>query len=126
MVIQISQHFKLNFYRSLRPIYFKRLKLTLFFPHVLLQIFLHLGVNFIDVKRAHFSYKRLFSSYILALNELSYKKFVGLTLMKLTEGMTSTRQASPVTHFSLFKTKREITSIGLMAKENLDKHWQVD
>ena len=42
------------------------------------------GVNFINVKRAHFSYERLFSSYVLALNELSYEKFARLTLMKLT------------------------------------------
>ena len=33
------------------------------------------AVNFINVKRARFSYKRLFSSYVLALNKLSYKKF---------------------------------------------------
>jgi len=95
MVIQISQHFKLNFYRSLRPIFFKRLKMTLFFPHVLSQIFLHPGVNFIDVKRAHFSYERLFSSYVLALNELSYKKFARLTLMKLTEDMKSSIPCYP-------------------------------
>ncbi len=44
------------------------------------------GVNFINVKRAHFLYECLFSSYILALNELSYKKFARLTLMKLTAG----------------------------------------
>ncbi len=42
------------------------------------------GVNFINVKRVHFSYERLFSSYILALNKLSYEKFARLTLMKLT------------------------------------------
>ncbi len=44
------------------------------------------GVNFINIKLAHFSYERLFSSYVLALNELSYKKFVCLMLMKLTAG----------------------------------------
>jgi len=44
------------------------------------------GVNFINIKLAHFSYKLLFSSYILALNELSYEKFARLTLMKLTAG----------------------------------------
>jgi len=44
------------------------------------------GVKFINVKRAHFSYKRLFSSYVLTLNKLSYKKFARLTLMKLTVG----------------------------------------
>jgi len=44
------------------------------------------SVNFINVKRAHFLYERLFSSYVLALNELSYEKFVRLTLMKLMAG----------------------------------------
>jgi hypothetical protein len=34
-----------------------------------------LGVNFINVKRATFTYERLFSSYVLALNKLSYKKY---------------------------------------------------
>jgi len=50
---------------------------------------LHLipGVNVINVKRAHFLYKRLFSSYGLALNKLSYEKFTRLTLMKLTAGV---------------------------------------
>jgi len=43
--------------------------------------------NFTNVKRTHISYKRLFSSYILALNKLSYKKFARLTFMKLTEGL---------------------------------------
>jgi hypothetical protein len=42
------------------------------------------AVNFINVKRARFSYERLFSSYVLALNKLSYEKFVHLMLMKLT------------------------------------------
>jgi len=46
----------------------------------------HTGVNFSNVKRSHFSYERLFSSYVLALNELSYEKFARLTLMKLTAG----------------------------------------
>jgi len=55
------------------------------------QQFLHfhiLGVNFINVKRAHFLYESLFSSYVLALNELSYEKFARLRLMKLTVGGT--------------------------------------
>jgi len=44
------------------------------------------GVNFINIKCAHFLYERLFSSYVLALNKLSYKKIARLTLMKLTAG----------------------------------------
>ncbi len=35
-----------------------------------------LDVNFINNKRARFSHESLFSSYVLALNELSYEKFV--------------------------------------------------
>ncbi len=35
------------------------------------------GVNFINIKRA---YERLFSSYVLALNELSYKKICAFTV----------------------------------------------
>ncbi len=42
------------------------------------------GVNFINVLRTNFSYECCFSSYILDLKELSYEKFAGLTLMKLT------------------------------------------
>jgi len=45
------------------------------------------GVNFINVKHAHFSYERLFSSYVLALKEFLHKKFTRLTLMKLTAGV---------------------------------------
>jgi len=45
------------------------------------------GVNIINILHANFSYERLFYSYILALNELSYKKFARLTLMKLTRGV---------------------------------------
>ncbi len=41
-------------------------------------------VNFINVKRANFTYESLFSSYVLALNELLYKKRTCKTLMKLT------------------------------------------
>jgi len=44
-------------------------------------------VNFINVKCANFTYKSLFSSYVLALNELSYEKFVRKMLMKLTLGV---------------------------------------
>ncbi len=36
--------------------------------------FLSPEVNFINVKRANFTYERLFSSFVLALNELLYKK----------------------------------------------------
>jgi len=42
------------------------------------------GVNFINVKRANFTYECRFSSYILALSKNSYEKFARLTLMKLT------------------------------------------
>jgi len=42
------------------------------------------GVNFIKVKGENFMYKRLFSSYILALNELLYEKRAQKMLMKLT------------------------------------------
>jgi hypothetical protein len=63
------------------------------------------GVNFINVKRAHFSYERLFSSYVLALNELSYEKFARLTLMKLTadhlEHETTSRDRLPPAHLLL-------------------------
>ncbi len=45
-------------------------------------------VNFINVKRTNFTYKRLFSSYILALNKLSYKKRLCKTLMKFTTYLT--------------------------------------
>jgi len=49
--------------------------------------FVHLGVNFINILRARFSYEHLFSSYDLALNELLYEKFARLKLMKLTAGV---------------------------------------
>ncbi len=42
------------------------------------------SVNFINVLRTNFLYERHFSSYVLALKELSYVKFARLTLMKLT------------------------------------------
>jgi len=45
-------------------------------------------VNFINVKCANFMYKSLFSSNVLALNELSYKKCACKMLMKLTQGKT--------------------------------------
>ncbi len=48
-----------------------------------------LGVNIINVKRTNFAYKRLFSSYVLALNELSYEKHARKMLMKLTVGCVS-------------------------------------
>jgi len=41
-------------------------------------------VNFINVKRANFTYESLFSNYALALIELSYKKCWRKTLIKLT------------------------------------------
>ncbi len=49
-------------------------------------LLLPLGVNFINVKHAHFSYKHLFSSYVLTLNKFLYEKFARLTLMKLPLG----------------------------------------
>jgi hypothetical protein len=42
-------------------------------------------VNFINVLHARFLYERLFSSYVLALNKLSYKKRAHKTMMKLTQ-----------------------------------------
>ncbi len=47
-----------------------------------------LGVNFINIKRTNFTYKCLFSSYVLALNELSCEKRVRKTLLKLTVRMS--------------------------------------
>jgi len=44
------------------------------------------GVNFINILHTIFLYESLFSSYILALNGLSYKKHAHKTLMKLTTG----------------------------------------
>ncbi len=65
------------------------------------------GVNFINVKRAHFSYERQFSSYVLALNELSYEKRARLTLMKLT---TVLRQALASFHASQASSKHLLHS----------------
>jgi len=45
------------------------------------------GVYFTNLKRADFTYKRLFSSYVLALNKLLYKKHAQKTLMKLSPGV---------------------------------------
>jgi len=50
---------------------------------------LRLGVNFINILSTNFSYKRHFSSYFLALSKNLYKKFVRLTLMKLTLGLAT-------------------------------------
>jgi len=51
------------------------------------------GVNFINVKRANFSYKcwfwQLFSSYMYVPKQRLYEKFVRLTLMKLTPARSS-------------------------------------
>ncbi len=44
------------------------------------------GVNFINIIRTNFLYKRRFSSYILALWKNLYEKRVRITLMKLTTG----------------------------------------
>ncbi len=41
-------------------------------------------VNFINLIRANFTYESLFSSYVLALNELLYEKRARKMLMKLT------------------------------------------
>jgi len=48
------------------------------------------GVDITNVLRAPFSYKSLFSSYVSALNELSYKKHERKTLMKLSTGVDFT------------------------------------
>jgi len=45
------------------------------------------GVYFTNLKCANFTYERLFSSYVLALNELSYEKHEQKTLMKLSPGV---------------------------------------
>jgi len=58
------------------------------------------GVNFFNVKRARFLYECLFSSYFLALNELLYKKFARLTLMKLTAAVISKKD-----HGTLCRTR---------------------
>jgi len=42
------------------------------------------GVNFINIIRTNFSYERHFSSYVLALLKILYKKHARITLMKLT------------------------------------------
>jgi len=42
------------------------------------------GVNFINVLRAHFSYESSFKAKTYLEKRLSYVKFAGLTLMKLT------------------------------------------
>ncbi len=62
------------------------------------------GVNFINVKGAFFV-RISFSSYILALNKLSYKKCAPLTLMKLTPG--------------LFKYWNRTSKVFLLPKVNL-------
>ncbi len=41
-------------------------------------------VNFINLKRANYTYKSIFYSYVLALNKLSYKKRAHKMFMKLT------------------------------------------
>ncbi len=45
------------------------------------------GVNFIYGLRTNFSYKRHFSSYVLALLENSYEKCARIMLMKFTTGV---------------------------------------
>jgi len=54
--------------------------------HIIITPNRNIGVNFINVLRTNFSYEPRFSSYVLALNKLLYKKFARLTLMKLTAG----------------------------------------
>jgi hypothetical protein len=44
------------------------------------------GVNFINIIGTNFSYKRHFSSYVLALLKNLYEKRARITLMKLTIG----------------------------------------
>ncbi len=52
-------------------------------------------VNFINVKRPNFTYESLFSSYILALNKLSYEKRARKMLMKLTPSLLRSRLVFP-------------------------------
>ncbi len=49
----------------------------------------------VNVKRTNFTYEPLYSSYILALNKLLYKKCVQKTLMKLSPGVDSTKIFMP-------------------------------
>ncbi len=53
------------------------------FVHIMLMK-LSPRVNFINVKHANFTYERLFSSYVLALNKLSYEKRAQKMLMILS------------------------------------------
>ncbi len=53
------------------------------------------GVNFINVKRAHFLYKHLFSSYVLALNKLWYEKFVHKNIDEIDTWCT--KECDPLT-----------------------------
>jgi len=55
------------------------------------KMFRQAGVNFINVKRANFTYESLFSSYVLALNKHLYEKRTSKTLMKLTTGVNFTK-----------------------------------
>jgi len=52
--------------------------------------------QFHHIKCMHFLYERLFSSYVLALNKLLYKKFARLTLMKLTPGRVFLQIFKPI------------------------------
>jgi len=58
--------------------------------HVVDVLWGRTGVNFINIKRANFSYEtsfwQLFSSYMYVKKLRSYEKFVRLMLMKLTTG----------------------------------------
>ncbi len=45
------------------------------------------GVNFVNIICAPFLYESLFSSYVLALNKLSYEKRARKTFMKFTPGV---------------------------------------
>ena len=68
-------------------------------------IILTTGVNFINVQHTGFLYKRLFSSYVLALNELSYKKFACLKLMISTPGLNFINgKRAKFTHKRLFSS----------------------
>ncbi len=52
-----------------------------------------LGVNFINVRCTNFLYERRFSSYVLALSKILYKKFARLKLMKLTVELVVNKQS---------------------------------
>ncbi len=72
------------------------------------------AVNFINNKRARFSYKRLFSSYVLALNKLSYEKFVRKNVDEIdtwTTSNTNMEGKDYETHMILFLAIEEQSQV---------------